>query len=91
MTFAVLGWCGYGVLAGFSREWLLISNIAGTLGALLILLLVQHARSRHTLAIQAKLDELILSSEAKNQWIGAERHPPEIVEQMRLKHHDNTG
>jgi len=81
------GWTAYGVSIGFTREWFLISNMAGTLVTFLILLLVQQARNRHTLAIQAKVDQLIYSSEAANHWIGAERHAPETVEEMRVRHH----
>jgi len=86
MTTLVTGWIAYGMVAGFTREWFLLCNMFGTLMAFLILLFLQHARSRHTLAVQAKLDELIHSSEAGNHWIGVERYTPARLEEMRARH-----
>jgi low affinity Fe/Cu permease len=87
MALVVVGWTSYGAFAGFTKEWFLISNMFATVVAFLILLLVQHTRARRTQAIQAKLDELIFSSAARNHWIGAERHAPELIQEMRVRHH----
>ena len=89
MTLAVAGWCVLGFLWRFALEWLLLTNIIGSLVSFLILLLVQHSRARHTLSLHAKLDELIRSGAAGNHWIGVERHTAETVEQMRIKFHSD--
>lgn len=91
-TFAVLvaatiGWTLFGLKSGFRVEWFLMSNTLGTVGSFLILVMLQHSKRRETLAIQTKLDQLIFASDAKNDWIGAQRHEADVIDDMRLKHH----
>lgn len=82
-----IGWTSYGFACGFDVKWFMISNTLCTVGSFLILVMLQHSRRRETLAIQTKLDQLIFASDAKNDWIGAQRHEADVIEDMRLKHH----
>jgi low affinity Fe/Cu permease len=71
---AVASWCGLGMLLRFPREWLLLSNMIGTVSALCILLLMQHSQNRDMHALQVKVDELIRTSDgARNDLIAVER------------------
>jgi low affinity Fe/Cu permease len=47
--------------------------------------LIQNTQNRDGAAIQAKLDELIRSSSAKNVFIGIEHLPEEEVEKFRQR------
>lgn len=48
-----------------------------------MIFVLQHTQNRDATAIQAKLDELILASEASNKLIRAERLTEEEVEELR--------
>lgn len=84
------GWVLFALARGSTVEWFLLTNMIGSVGSFLILLAVQHSRRRETLAAQNKLDQLILSSGARNHWIGAQRHDVEVIDAMRSKHHSNV-
>jgi low affinity Fe/Cu permease len=47
--------------------------------------LIQNTQNRDSAAIQAKLDELIRSSEGENAFVGIEHLPEEEVEAFRKK------
>jgi low affinity Fe/Cu permease len=83
------GWVLFALVRGFTVEWFLLTNMIGSVGSFLILLAVQHSQRRETLAAQTKLDQLILTSGARNHWIGAQRHEVEVIDQMRSRHHSN--
>src|SRR3954454_10469340 len=80
-------WTAVGLSFSFPRQWLLLTNMVGTLIIFFILLLVQHPQNRDMMALHAKLDELIRSSKAGNHWIAAEKKEAEAIEEMRRQHH----
>jgi len=69
----VLGWAATGPLFGFSQTWQLVINTGTTIVTFLMVFLIQNTQNRDSLALQTKLDELILTSEAENEFIGIER------------------
>ena len=54
-----------------------------TVATFLMIFILQHSQNRDATAIQAKLDELILVSEASNKLIRAEQLTEEEVEKLR--------
>jgi len=69
----VLAWAISGPLFGFSDTWQLVINTGTTIVTFLMVFLIQNTQNRETSAMQAKLDELIISLEgADNHFIGIE-------------------
>ncbi|HEY0122203.1 MAG TPA: low affinity iron permease family protein [Rhizobium sp.] len=80
---AVVFWGGAGAFFHFPREWLLLSNMLGTMSTLFILLLMQHSQNRDMTALQVKVDELIRSNgDASNDLIAVERREAHELEPM---------
>jgi low affinity Fe/Cu permease len=68
----VLGWAVTGPLFGFSDTWQLIINTSTTIITFLMVFLIQNTQNRDNAAIQAKLDEIIRTSDSQNRFIGIE-------------------
>jgi low affinity Fe/Cu permease len=81
----ILGWAVSGPLFGFSDTWQLVINTGTTIVTFLMVFLIQNTQNRDGAAIQAKLDELIRTSAARNAFVGIEHLTPEEVEEIRLK------
>jgi low affinity Fe/Cu permease len=62
----------YGARVGFTKEWALAFDIVTALVPLLMVFILQSSQNRDGLALQAKLDELILRGEGANRMVGAE-------------------
>ena len=60
-----------------------ITNFTISIVSLLLLFMLQSTQNRDGLAIQAKLDELIRASDARNDFIGLDRLPEKDVEARR--------
>lgn len=69
----VVVWAACGPAAGYSETWQLVVNTSTTIVTFLMVFLIQNTQNRDNAALQAKLDELIRSSEAKNGFIGIEK------------------
>jgi low affinity Fe/Cu permease len=80
----ILVWAVTGPLFGFSDTWQLIINTGTTIITFLMVFLIQNTQNRDGAAIQAKLDELIRVTEAKNAFIGIEHLTEQEVEQYRV-------
>jgi low affinity Fe/Cu permease len=76
-------WAVTGPLFGFSDTWQLVINTGTTIITFLMVFLIQNTQNRDGAAVQAKLDELIRVTEAKNAFIGIEHLSEEEVEQYR--------
>ena len=81
----VVVWGVTGPLFGFSEVWQLVINTGTTIVTFLMVFVIQNAQNRDGAAIQAKLDELIRSSEAQNVFIGIEHLSQDEVEAFRKK------
>lgn len=69
----VVVWAVSGPLFGFSEIWQLVINTGTTIVTFLMVFLLQNSQNRDSRAVQAKLDELILTSQAANRFIGIEK------------------
>ena len=69
----VVVWALCGPAAKFSETWQLVINTSTTIITFLMVFLIQNTQNRDNAALQAKLDELIRSSSAKNGFIGIEK------------------
>ena len=79
----VLVWLLTGPIFHFSDTWQLVINTGTTIITFLMVFVLQNAQTRDTRAIQAKLDEIILTSHAENRFIGIEN-----LDEEDLKHLD---
>jgi low affinity Fe/Cu permease len=92
----VAAWAVTGPMFKFSETWQLVINTGTTIVTFLMVFLIQNTQNRDNAAIQAKLDDLILTSEAENEFIGIEKlTDKELAEliarcEARAKAHDNA-
>lgn len=78
-------WAVTGPLFGFSDTWQLVINTGTTIVTFLMVFLIQATQNRDTLALQLKLDELILATkDARNLIAGIEEAPDEDIEREKL-------
>ena len=76
-------WAVSGPLFKFSDTWQLVINTGTTIVTFLMVFLIQNAQNRDAAAIQAKLDELIRASRARNSFVGLEHLTEEELELIR--------
>jgi low affinity Fe/Cu permease len=69
----VLAWAASGPFFHFSETWQLVINTGTTIITFLMVFLIQNTQNRDGAAVQTKLDELILTSEAENVFVGIEK------------------
>ena len=69
----VLAWAITGPLFKFSNTWQLVINTGTTIVTFLMVFLIQNTQNRDGVALQTKLDELIRSSAAGDEFIGIEK------------------
>lgn len=82
---AIVAWAASGPLFGFSDTWQLVINTGTTIVTFLMVFLIQNTQNRDGAAIQAKLDELIRVTAARNRFIGIEHLSDEEVETLRSR------
>jgi low affinity Fe/Cu permease len=78
-------WAITGPLFRFSDTWQLIINTGTTIITFLMVFVIQNTQNRDGAAIQAKLDELIRVSAARNVLIGIETLTQDEIEEIRAK------
>ncbi|MEX2741729.1 low affinity iron permease family protein [Rhizobium mongolense] len=69
----VLIWAISGPFFNFSETWQLVINTSTTIITFLMVFVLQNSQNRDGKALQAKLDELILTSQAQNKFVGIEK------------------
>jgi len=79
----VIGWLATGPFFVFSDTWQLVMNTWTSVATFLMVFLIQNSQNRDSSAIQAKLDELIRTSAARNTLLGIEKLTPEEIETIR--------
>ncbi len=81
----ILGWAASGPLFGFSDTWQLVINTTTTIVTFLMVFLIQNTQNRDNAAIQAKLDEIIRTSDSGNEFIGIEHLSDEELDEILKK------
>ncbi|PDS77481.1 MULTISPECIES: low affinity iron permease family protein [Rhizobium] len=79
---AVILWALLGPFFDYSETWQLVINTATTIVTFLMVFVLQNAQTRDTRAIQAKLNEIILTSHAENRFIGIENLDEEELKRL---------
>ncbi len=69
----VVVWAISGPFFGFSETWQLVINTSTTIVTFLMVFVLQNSQNRDGKALQAKIDELILTSKAQNKFVGIEK------------------
>ncbi|MFC3069532.1 low affinity iron permease family protein [Phenylobacterium soli] len=78
----VVVWAVTGPVFHYSDTWQLVINTGTTIVTFLMVFLIQNTQNRDNAALQAKLDELIRASQAKNEFIGIEHLSDEELEDI---------
>lgn len=68
----VVGWALSGPVFHYSETWQLVINTGTTIITFLMVFLIQNTQNRDGTALQTKLDELIRSSNAEDEFMGIE-------------------
>jgi low affinity Fe/Cu permease len=70
---SIIVWLAIGPFVDFSDNWLVLPATATSIGAFLIVFLIQFSQNRDIAAVQLKLDELIRGlSDARMHFVGLE-------------------
>ena len=78
----VIVWALTGPVFDYSDTWQLVINTGTTIVTFLMVFLIQNTQNRDNAALQAKLDELIRASKAKNEFIGIEHLSDEELDEI---------
>jgi low affinity Fe/Cu permease len=79
----VVIWAMTGPMFGYSDTWQLVINTSTTIVTFLMVFLIQHTQNRDTLALQAKLAELIIAMRgAENKMATVEDLSEEELERL---------
>jgi len=80
---SIILWAATGPLFGYSDTWQLVVNTATTIITFLMVFLIQNTQNRDSIALQVKLDELIIAMKgAKNSIAGVEELSEEELERL---------
>jgi len=83
-TLAIVVWAITGPIFHYSDTWQLVINTGTTIITFLMVFLIQNTQNRDTLALQVKLDELIVAvDKARNDRIGIEDEGEEALEKAK--------
>lgn len=81
----VLAWAVSGPFFDYSETWQLVINTSTTIVTFLMVFVLQNSQNRDGKALQAKLDELILTSQAQNKFVGIEKLEERELREMSRK------
>jgi low affinity Fe/Cu permease len=84
LAFVIIGvWAVTGPVFHFSDTWQLVINTSTSVITFLMVFVIQNTQNRDGAAIQAKLDELIRVSAARNMLIGIETLSEDEIAEIR--------
>jgi low affinity Fe/Cu permease len=78
-------WLLTGPIFGFSNTWQLIGNTSTNVITFLMVFVIQNSQNRDTIAIQAKLDELIRATEGHEALVGVEERTQDEIERIKAE------
>ena len=81
----VIVWAASGPIFDYSETWQLVINTSTTIITFLMVFVLQNSQNRDGKALQAKLDELILTSQAQNKFVGIEKLDEQELREMSQK------
>jgi low affinity Fe/Cu permease len=82
-TLSILVWLVVGPFVGYSDAWLVLPATATSIGAFLIVFLIQFSQNRDMAVLQLKLDELIRGlDDARTHLIGLEHRSDEELAEV---------
>ena len=81
----VLVWAATGPLFKFSETWQLVINTGTTIVTFLMVFLIQNTQNRDGAALQTKLDELIRSSAAEDEFMGIEKLTDKELDELHSR------
>lgn len=81
----VVIWAVSGPVFKFSETWQLVINTGTTIITFLMVFLIQNTQNRDSEALHAKLDELILTSNAEDRFIGIESLSDKELEALHAR------
>jgi low affinity Fe/Cu permease len=84
-VFIIIAWAITGPIFHYSDTWQLIINTGTTIITFLMVFVIQNTQNRDGAAVQAKLDELIRVSAARNMLIGIEHLTEDEISEIRDK------
>ena len=88
----VVVWAVTGPIFNFSDTWQLIINTGTTIVTFLMVFLIQNTQNRDTVALQLKLDELILATrDARNDLALIEEGTERDIEAARAQVHERNA
>ncbi len=82
---SVVLWAIAGPIFGFSETWQLVINTGTTIVTFLMVFLIQNTQNRDSEAMQTKIDELIRSSGAHDEFIGIETLSEKELDELHKK------
>lgn len=87
----VITWAAVGPIFNFSNTWQLAINTTTTIVTFLMVFLIQNTQNRDSKAMQLKLDELIISTKARDAFVDLEDLTDEelaVIDQEFRRLHD---
>src|SRR6187397_181330 len=88
----VIVWALTGPMFGYSDTWQLVINTSTTIVTFLMVFLIQNTQNRGTLALQLKLDELILATkDARNEMACIEDKDDEELAAEHKRVHEKVA
>jgi low affinity Fe/Cu permease len=85
-TAVVVIWGITGPFFGYSDTWQLVINTGTTIVTFLMVFLIQATQNRDTLALQLKLDELIVANQAAhNEMAGIEEEDEKALDEAKKR------
>src|SRR4051812_2286440 len=82
----ILVWAFSGPMFHYSDTWQLVINTGTTIITFLMVFLIQATQNRDAQAVQAKLDELIAATAARNEFIGIDKLTEAQLRAIREEH-----